>query len=306
MMNGVVIIDKPAGKTSHDVVARVKKILGVRKAGHTGTLDPLATGVLPVCLNEGTKLAQFLSSHTKDYRATMLLGVETETLDIEGKIVVERVPEVTVPAIEEALKPFAGVINQKAPEYSAVKYKGKTLYRWARKGIIVESPTRSVEIYDLTLEEVAMPYVTFTVSCSAGTYVRSICADVGKALGCGACLSSLRRLRSGAFRLETAVSLEDEDHIRSMIIPMTEAVAHLPSFPVDELWVKRLKDGVQPTKDIFQDGDISFLVAGDMIKFVTDEGRLVAISSVAQTPNGCDTGENGNPVIKILRIFHDQ
>ena len=307
MMNGVVIVDKPAGQTSHDVVARVKKILGVRKAGHTGTLDPLATGVLPVCLNEATKLAQFLTAHTKDYRATMLLGVETETLDIEGKVVTERdVPAVTASAIEEVLKPFTGVIKQKAPDYSAVKYKGKTLYRWARKGIVVESPIRSVEIYDLTLEEVALPYVTFTVSCSAGTYVRSICADVGNALGCGACLSSLRRLRSGEFHLGTAISLDDEENLRNRIIPMTEAVAHLPSFPVDELWVKRLKDGVQPTKDIFQDGDISFLVAGDMIKFVTDEGRLVAISSIDQSSNGCDTGSNGDPVVKILRIFHDQ
>lgn len=305
-MNGVVIIDKPAGKTSHDVVALVKKTLGIRKAGHTGTLDPLATGVLPVCLNEATKLAQFLSAHTKDYRATMLLGVETDTLDIEGKIVAERPLDVTVPAIEAALKQFVGTISQKPPDYSAVKYKGKTLYKWARGGVIVDSPPRSVNVHYLTLEEVALPYVTFTVSCSAGTYIRSICADVGKVLGCGACLSSLRRLRSGEFHLDEAVPLADEETLKSRILSMNEAVAHLPSFSINEFWTKRLKDGVQPTEDIFQGGDISFLVAGDMIKFTTEEGRLVAIASVDPLWDGRDAGESGSPAIKILRIFHDQ
>lgn len=305
-MNGVIIVDKPAGKTSHDVVAIVKKMLGIKKAGHTGTLDPLATGVLPVCLNEATKLSQFLSSETKEYRATMLLGMETDTLDVEGKILNRREPETNAGDIEKALRRFVGKIEQKPPDYSAVKYKGKALYKWARKGVIIDSPPRKVEVYRLTLEEIALPFVTFTVSCSAGTYIRSICADSGAYLGCGACLSDLRRVRSGQFEIASAVSVDDEEALRSRIIPMTEAVAHLPAFMVSEQWAKKLKDGVQPEGDIFQDGDISFLVPGDMVKFVSEQERLIAIASIDHLREGTDPSANGAPDIRILRIFHDQ
>lgn len=305
-MNGVVIVDKPSGKTSHDVVTIVKKMLGAAKAGHTGTLDPLATGVLPVCLNEATKLAQFLTCNTKEYRATMLLGVETDTLDIEGKIIAEREVQVTVPEIEAALLHFVGRIDQRPPEYSAVKYKGKALYRWARKGIVVDAPARTVEVLHLTLEQVDLPYVTFSVSCSAGTYIRSICADVGKLLGCGACLSGLRRVRSGIFELGEAVSLDDVEALRSRIMPMVDAVSHLPAFAVGETWLKKITDGVQPDQNIFCNYDISFLVSGDMIKFITEEGRLVAIASVGTSQEEPDAAVSGVLNIKILRVFHDQ
>jgi tRNA pseudouridine55 synthase len=305
-MNGVVIVDKPAGKTSHDVIVIVKKMLGIKKAGHTGTLDPLATGVLPVCLNEATKLAPFLSSHTKDYRATMLLGVETDTLDVEGKILSRRTPETTRRDIEQVLYRFVGKMDQKPPGYSAVKYKGRALYKWARKGVMIDSPPRKVEVYQLNLEDVALPYVTFSLSCSAGTYIRSICADAGESLGCGACLSDLRRLRSGAFQVDSAVSLDDEQALRERIMSMTDAVSHLSTFSVDEQWAKRLKDGVYPDTDILHGYDISFLVSGDMIKLISEEGRLVAIASIDRPEKGNDLAADGAPVIKILRIFHDQ
>ena len=164
-MNGVVIIDKPAGKTSHDVVSLVKKILGAKKAGHTGTLDPMATGVLPVCLNEATKLAGFLSDDSKEYRATMLLGVKTETLDTEGKIISQSDKMVSVEEIRTALARMVGKIKQVPPAYSAIKYCGEPLYKWARKGIIVEAAPREVEIRHIIVEDISYPRVTFRVAC---------------------------------------------------------------------------------------------------------------------------------------------
>jgi len=305
-MNGVVIIDKPAGKTSHDVVSIVKRMLGIKKAGHTGTLDPLATGVLLVCLNEATKLAQFLTSETKVYQATMLLGVTTDTLDVEGQVLVRRVPDITEADVGRALQRLVGQSDQKPPSYSAVKYKGKALYKWARKGVIIDSPPRRVEVYSLTLESVSLPYVTFTVSCSAGTYIRSLCADVGEYLGCGACLSNLRRLRSGTFQVDAAVSLDDEQALKDRIIPMRDAVSQLLAIPVNEQWKKKLKDGVQPDADILQNHDISFLVSGDMVKFVSEEGRLIAIASVDHPVEEGNVAVGCAPVVKVLRIFHDQ
>ncbi|MEI7639430.1 MAG: tRNA pseudouridine(55) synthase TruB, partial [Syntrophus sp. (in: bacteria)] len=171
-MNGVVVIDKTPGMTSHDVVLDVRRVSGVKKAGHTGTLDPLATGVLPVCIGEATKLVPFLVSATKDYRVSMLLGVRTDTLDIEGAVLEEKKPQVTDQSIEDALRGFLGRIEQIPPRYSAIKVRGKALYKWARQGIVVDPPPRMVEIYRLTVEEVSLPYVTFSMSCSGGTYVR--------------------------------------------------------------------------------------------------------------------------------------
>jgi tRNA pseudouridine55 synthase len=304
-MNGLVVVDKPAGMTSHDVVTRVKKMLGGRKAGHTGTLDPLATGVLPVCLDEATKLSPFLSAHTKEYRATLLLGVETDTLDVEGKITEQRPPETDVDRIEKAFERLVGAVEQRPPRFSAVKHKGRPLYHWARRGVTVEAPVRQVFIYRLELEEVALPYVTFSVSCSAGTYIRSICADVGNALGCGACLAQLRRLRSGAFHEAAAVPLDDREALEGAVVTMAEAVSHLPSFSVDAAGAQRLRDGVQPEGNLFQGHDISFLVAGDVITFVTSDGRLAAIAVVDGVSEGEGISGERDLSVRVLRVFFD-
>ncbi|MDQ5984681.1 MAG: tRNA pseudouridine synthase B [Syntrophus sp. SKADARSKE-3] len=305
-MNGLVIVDKPAGMTSHDVVSIVKKTLGVKKAGHTGTLDPLATGVLPICLNEATKLAQFLTSDTKEYRATMFLGVETDTLDIEGQVLSRKTPNSDAGHIERVLAGFIGKTVQRPPAYSAVKYKGKALYKWARKGVVVDSPSRHVEIFRLDVEDVSLPYVTFTISCSAGTYIRSICDDAGRVLGCGACLAALRRLRSGDFHIDKAVPPRDAEALRNGMITMTGAVSHLSGLTISGHWAKRLKDGVKPAGDFFRDYDISFLVSGDMVTLISEEGRLVAIASVDSSPEGNGPLVKGFPCMRILRIFHDQ
>lgn len=252
-MNGVVIIDKPAGKTSHDVVSAVKKILGIKKAGHTGTLDPMATGVLPVCLNEATKLARFLSDDSKEYLATMLLGVTTDTLDTEGKILSQSDMVVSAAEIRAALTGMIGEIKQVPPAYSAIKYCGEPLYKWARRGVIVEAAPRDVEIHNIIIEDISYPRVTFRVACSKGTYIRTLCADVGDLLGCGACLCALRRLRCGLFSEDMAVSLSDDSSVKkkeellAKMLPMTELLPLLTSIEIDDDYAGKLREGFQPS-----------------------------------------------------------
>jgi tRNA pseudouridine55 synthase len=226
MMDGVIVIDKQAGKTSHDVVSEVKKILGVRKAGHTGTLDPMVTGVLPVCLNEATKLANLLTGENKEYRGTMLLGVETDTLDVEGKIISRSDDFVSEEKIKDVISRMTGEIKQIPPAYSAVKYCGKPLYKYARNGVFLDMAPRKVTIYSIAIEDISFPRVTFRVVCSKGTYIRTLCSDIGDILGVGACLQSLRRLKSGIFSEEMAVCLSDytgndkKNKLSEKILPM--------------------------------------------------------------------------------------
>lgn len=301
-MNGVVVIDKPAGKTSHAVVADVKKALGVRKAGHTGTLDPLATGVLLVCINEATKLAPFFSLDTKEYRVTMLLGVKTDTQDIEGNTITSVEPQVGLHEIEQALNRFIGKTEQIPPQYSAVKFRGKALYKWARKGISVELHPRMVEISNIDILEVTMPYVTFNVSCSKGTYIRSLCADVGDVLGCGACLAGLRRSRSGRFVEGVAVSLEKVD--ANDVISMVDALPDFPFIPVDHDFAGKLRDGYQPVVETVGLFHMPFINAGDVVKFIDKRRCLVAIAKMLYASDQFSTMDGKRQVMKILRVFH--
>jgi tRNA pseudouridine55 synthase len=308
-MNGIVVIDKPSGKTSHDVVEDVKRALVIKKAGHTGTLDPMATGVLPVCINEATKLAQFFSMDTKDYRAIMLLGVTTDTQDIEGKIIAHDDPCVGRNDIENAICRFVGKIEQVAPKYSAVKFKGQPLYKWARKGVSVTLPPRAVEIYNIDIDEVTMPYVTFSVSCSKGTYIRSLCSDIGEILGCGACLASLRRTRCGSFFETSAVSLEGLDNTKGTkiphyVIPLIDALPDLPVICIDNAFAKKLRDGYQPTAETLRIYHIPSLAAGDMIKLTDKDNNLVSIAKMLYPSDQIGSLDSKRQVVKILRIFN--
>jgi tRNA pseudouridine55 synthase len=308
-MNGIIIIDKPSGKTSHDVVSAVKKILAVKKAGHTGTLDPLATGVLPVCINEGTKLAQFYVSETKEYRTTMLLGIETDTLDSDGKIVAQRQINVGPEEIRQELSRLVGEIKQTPPQYSALKFKGKPLYKYARKGLKVAVEPRIVRIFSINIEEIALPTVTFTISCSKGTYTRSICGDVGNALGCGACMTGLRRTRNGEFFVGSALSLEqiaDEEKKHTLarhVIPMVDALPHFASIEIDETLAEKIKSGHQPTAENMNTHQIPFLDAGAMIKFTSND-CLIAIGKTLYSRDGVDTSPGEQPAVKIMRVFN--
>lgn len=232
MPEGVLNLDKPQGHTSHDVVERVRELTGTRRVGHAGTLDPLATGVLLVCVGRtATRIAEFLMAEPKTYRADAKFGISTDTFDAEGEIVTESPVNVGRDQIERALELFRGSIEQTPPMYSAVKHGGKPLYRLARRGVEVERAARRVEVYSLDLVAWNPPTCTLQMTCSAGTYVRVLVHDLGQRLGCGAYVTGLTRLASGRFRLEHAVTLSEfaqkakEGQWAPLICPIDEALA---------------------------------------------------------------------------------
>ena len=310
-MDGIVIIDKPAGKTSHDVVSEVKKIMGAKKAGHTGTLDPMATGVLPVCLNEATKLAQFLTGENKEYLATMLLGVTTDTLDTEGEITGRSDKFVSEEEIRAALAKIVGKIQQVPPAYSAVKHRGQPLYKYARKGIFLETAAREIEIYSIVVEDISFPRVTFRIASSKGTYIRSICSDVGEMLGCGACLCGLRRLRSGLFSTDMAVSLENYERkekkteLLVKLLPLTKSLPLLTGIEVEEEFANKLRDGMQPSVEAMQLHVLPFLQTGDMIKFISHGGTLIAVAEMLAAVSSFSELNGKDQAAKIVRVFNN-
>jgi len=217
-MEGVIVINKPSGITSHDVVARIRKKFSIKKVGHAGTLDPLATGVLVVLVGKATKLSNQFVGFDKSYRSTMILGTTTDSADIEGEILKHATYDhIRESDIEETFKKFTGNIEQVPPMYSAVKVGGKKLYELARKGIVIERQARSIVVNRLELESVELPEVKFFLDCSKGTYVRQIAEDIGRELGCGACITQIQRTKVGPFSIEQSVHLEDvdESHLRN-------------------------------------------------------------------------------------------
>ncbi|MBI2455799.1 MAG: tRNA pseudouridine(55) synthase TruB, partial [candidate division NC10 bacterium] len=235
----VLNINKPAGMTSHDVVDAVRKILGVRRVGHTGTLDPQATGVLPLCVGRATRIAQYLTQADKEYVMTLRLGVTTDTLDAAGKET-GRVEDIRVRREDllAILPRFVGEIQQVPPIFSAKKYRGERLYRLARRGEKVERPPVAVRVHGLELLEFTPPFVRLRATCSKGTYARSLCDDIGRALGCGGHLHALTRTRSGRFSLDGILTLEAlearvrEGRLPEVLIPIADALAHLPAVRV--------------------------------------------------------------------------
>lgn len=309
MMDGVIVIDKPAGKTSHDVVSAVKRVMGVKKAGHTGTLDPLATGVLPVCLNEATKLAGFLTGDDKEYRATMLLGVKTDTMDIEGKIIGQSDNLVAKEEIKSVITRMTGKIQQIPPAYSAVKYQGKPLYKWARKGVLPDVQPREVTIYRIVVENISFPRVTFRVACSKGTYIRTLCSDIGEVLGTGACLSGLRRLQSGVFTENMAVDLtgyaggDQKEDLASRILPMTELLPLITTIELEDHSAVKMRNGWQPSVEMLREHDLPLLKAGDMVKF-THGGSLLAVAEMLASVHSLASFDGKTQAARIVRVFN--
>lgn len=234
-VNGVINVYKEKGFTSHDVVAKMRGILRMKKIGHTGTLDPDAEGVLPICLGQGTKLCDMLTDQTKTYRAGLLLGIETDTQDISGTVTAQYPVLVNPEAVKGAIQSFVGTYHQLPPMYSALKVNGKKLYQLARAGKVVERHTRPVEITDIQIESMAIPRVTFSVSCSKGTYIRTLCHDIGRRLGCGGCMEHLTRVRVGRFGIEESLRLADLERLRNegrladVILPVDQMFLHLPA-----------------------------------------------------------------------------
>lgn len=233
-INGILLLDKPAGYTSNQALQAVKRLLQARKAGHTGSLDPLATGLLPLCLGEATKVSQFLLEADKRYWVSIRLGQTTTTYDAEGEVLATHPVNLTRPAMEAVLRRFQGDIQQIPPMYSAVKQAGQPLYKLAREGVEVVRAPRHVRIHTLTLERWLDDRLELTVDCSKGTYIRSLAHDLGQALGCGGHVTALRRLATGGFSLEDAVSLDTFQNLPeagrlARLRPLDEALTHLPA-----------------------------------------------------------------------------
>lgn len=241
-MDGIINVYKEKGFTSHDVVAKLRGILRMKKIGHTGTLDPAAEGVLPVCLGKGTRLCDMLTDKTKTYRAVMLLGQETDTQDTTGLVQAEYPVHVTEEEVREAILSFLGDYMQIPPMYSALKVNGKKLYELARQGKEVERQARPVQILDIQIESIDLPRATFSVTCSKGTYIRTLCYDIGRKLGCGGCMESLLRTRVDRFELKDSLTLSqieklrDEGRVEEHVVPVEGVFLGLPALvtkPVD-------------------------------------------------------------------------
>lgn len=237
-VSGVLLLDKPVGLSSNQALQQVKRLFMAAKAGHTGSLDPFATGLLPICLGEATKFSHFLLDADKTYRATMCLGTTTTTGDTEGEIVSNSPVNVSRDSLESALRQFLGNIRQVPPMYSALKHQGKALYEYARAGVEIERPARDVTIRHIVLEEFSGNAAVINVGCSKGTYIRTLAEDIGKVLGCGAHLTQLRRLETGGFRLDEALtvaqleamSLEQRD---AFLLPPDVLVRDFPAVSLD-------------------------------------------------------------------------
>ena len=249
MINGLINVRKEADYTSHDVVARLRGILRQKKIGHTGTLDPAATGVLPVCLGKATKVCSLIEDWVKGYETVLLLGVETDTEDMTGKILSEQKVEISDREIREIIAGFIGDYAQIPPMYSAKKVKGRKLYEMAREGITIEREPASVQIFSIEITEVCLPRVRMRVSCSKGTYIRSLCRDIGRAAGCGGCMESLVRFRVGRFGLEDALTLSEiekaseEGRVEEILIPTDRVFDRMPAVTVKEKAEKLLYNG---------------------------------------------------------------
>lgn len=249
MYHGIINIYKEAGYTSHDVVAKLRGILRQKKIGHTGTLDPDAVGVLPVCLGVGTKLCDMLSDETKEYVAKLRLGITTDTQDMSGTILEEKAVTVTIQEAEEAIYSFLGDYEQIPPMYSALKVNGRKLYELARQGKEVERKARLVRIDELEIMQIKMPVVRMRVVCSKGTYIRTLCDDIGKKLGCGAAMQSLKRTRVGSFTAGEALTISEVEKHRqngsldAFIIPVDQMFSRLKDARVSNEYLKMLENG---------------------------------------------------------------
>lgn len=250
-MQGIINVYKPQDFTSHDCVAIVRRVSGVKKTGHTGTLDPMATGVLPVCIGKATRVIQYMDEDTKEYICTMKLGLRTDTLDVWGSVLEEK-PAVSVTKEEavQVLKTFEGRISQTPPKYSAIKVNGKKLYEYARAGKDVEIKPREVVIHKIDVLDVTGETIKFRMCCGKGTYVRSVCDDAGRIFGCGAAMSSLVRSRNGMFSIDDAVDIRDikemtADELEKLLTRMDDAVSFRKIY-VSGKAAEDLTDGKRP------------------------------------------------------------
>lgn len=284
MLNGIINIYKPSGMTSHDVIYKVRRITGIKKVGHTGTLDPDAKGVLPVCIGNGTKLSDMLTVTDKRYTAVMRLGLVTDTQDLSGNVLCETIPNVTNTDIYNVVSQFEGEISQIPPMFSAVKVNGKKLYESARKGISVEREPRKITIYKIDVLDISGNDVTLDIKCSKGTYIRTLCNDIGEKLGCGAAMAELVRTESAGFTVENSVTLEvlEQQGAQNFLIP-TEDMFDYDRLTVSGETLRKVLNGnpvIVPNLEVDK-----------MYKVYDNEGKFLCVS------------KEQNGVLKMVKCF---
>lgn len=272
---GILNIDKPQGITSHDAVQQLRRLSSIRRIGHAGTLDPLATGVLLLCIGRATRLVEYLMGQQKTYEVAVRLGQVTDSYDADGEIVAEHTVQTTPSEIEKALALFRGSIQQQAPVYSAIKQQGQPLYKLARAGKPVEAPVREVQIYSYELLSWDNPLIRLRVTCSAGTYIRSLAHDLGQTLGCGGHITELRRTAVGDFRSDEAVRIADlnEQNWLEYLRPNDAAVTHLPRLNLSDDEARRLALG-QRIERLASQPDAAAVRAYD------ENGRFMGVATV--------------------------
>jgi len=293
-VNGLIVIDKPKGLTSRKVTTMVSKIFSEKRAGHLGTLDPMATGVLPILIGKATRLASFLEADEKQYLAKIKLGQSTDTMDADGQITSEKpVPDVSKEQILPILEKFSGEIEQKPPMYSAVKHQGERLYNLARKGETVETTPRKIKIFEITLENFDRTELEIMVRCSPGTYIRVLADEVGKTIGCGAHLVGLRRLKSGKFTVDKAVELSTltAENCSNYLTPI-EQILDFEKMEINEEAGYQIKDGRTMSVEGLSSEKYS---SGTMLQVISKPCFAI-----------CEIEEKGGSLfLKPLKVFHD-
>ncbi len=303
-MDGVMILDKPKGYTSAQVLNRVKRVLGAKRAGHTGTLDPFATGVLPVCFNQATKVIPYLGDDIKEYEAEMTLGVSTDTMDETGAVI-GRVDaqHLDRDEVKEVVEGFAGDIMQVPPMYSAAKVSGTKLYALARAGKEVDRKPKRVTIQEIRLIDFSYPKATFYVKCYRGTYVRVIASDIGQKLGCGAHLCELRRLRSGPFTLSEASSIEDVESGNCNVLPIEDVLCDYPCVHLEEVLCESVRNGMPVCREVLSGMELPEFKNRDTITLFCRKKILSICEAMADSDEFEYMGDK-DIVFRHLRVFN--
>ena len=297
MQSGIINVYKEKGFTSFDVVAKLRGILHIKKIGHTGTLDPQAEGVLPICTGKATKACSMLIDTDKTYEVTMLLGKATDTYDIYGNVTAEKEVSATPEEVEEVIKSFVGTIEQIPPMYSAIKVNGKKLYELAREGKVIERKSRRVTIYNEETLSIDIPRVRMRVDCSKGTYIRSLCNDIGEELGCFACMEDLVRTKAGIFRVEESYRLSEiEDfarkkQIENIILPVNEVFNSYPKRYISDKYKKVCINGAKLSGEQFVDIKVNQIQPLNLQKIADNSQKIAYTDS--------DNGEKDNQMYRI-------
>ena len=305
--HGFLLINKEKGPTSHDMVNRLRNILSYRKIGHTGTLDPAACGLLLTCLGKGCKIVQFLDQWDKEYQATIKLGEETDTYDAQGEIAkVTDNLNLSQDKIEKAILSFKGEQWQLSPSYAAVKFKGKKLYEYAREGKDVPRKLKKIKIKYIEVGKIDLPFVNIKITCSSGTYIRTLAYDIGKELGCGAHLFSLCRTRLGPFELKQAISLQKvnkkKDEIYDLLVRIEEVLEYLPSLVIKNHFIERIKNGAELKSEHIHSVEKDFK-KGDRVILKDESGDILAMGDSLLSSEELFDLQNQKKIFRYRRVL---